>query len=384
MAREGVRLTEFYAAPSCSPARAMLLTGRYPFRTGIYHALGPDSDIGLSTDEVTVAEALKSAGYRTAMFGKWHLGSQNPAQRPLAHGFDEYFGLLYSNDMIKPWVQTDRPLRLWDGDDELPEDPVDQSTLTRRYTERAVDFIRRSKDVPFFLYVPYSMVHLPVFASESFRGRSEAGLYGDAVEELDWSVGEILKAIDSEGIDRTTLVVFTSDNGPWLGLPDRMLADGNEPWHAGSPGPFRGWKAQTYEGGVRVPCIARWPGRLPANHVQSGMASVMDLYTTAITLGGADVPRDRTVDGVDILPLLKGGISPRDDLVHMYGRRCEALRQGPWKLRIAAGEDSAPELYHLLRDPSERFNVSDHYPDVLNALKERLDAWSEEADASAR
>jgi len=384
MAAEGIRMTSFYAAASCSPARALLLTGRYPHRTGIYNVLGPGRTDGIRPSEITLAEALKTRGYRTAAFGKWHLGHSAAAQRPLANGFDEYFGLLYSNDMIRPWVQTDAPLRLWDQEAPLGESPVDQDRLTVRYTERAVRFIDEAKDEPFFLYLPYSMVHLPIHTADEFRGQSRAGLYGDVVQAIDWSVGEILRALREAGVEENTLVMFTSDNGPWLGLPDRMLQNGNEPWHAGSPGLLRGWKGNTYEGGVRVPFIARWPGRIPAGQISSGMGSILDIFATITRLAGAELPADLAIDGVDLMAHLDGrSPSPRRELFHFRRRGIEAIRVGPWKLRVAHhmrdGLDPdlppPPELFHLDLDPSERFNRAEEFPEKVEALSARMEAF---------
>jgi arylsulfatase A-like enzyme len=258
LAAEGAQLTSFYAHPSCSPSRSALLTGRYPVRPGgVPRVLGPESESGLAATEITIASALKSQGYRTKAIGKWHLGHAKEEFLPTAHGFDEYFGLLYSNDMIRPWVQTDRPLQLYRNNEALAEH-VDQSTLTRRYTAEAVSFIKDSAAQPFFLYVPYAMTHLPLAASEAFKGKSKGGLFGDAVEELDWSAGTILQALRDAGVENNTLVIWTSDNGPWQNLPDRMLQTGpdgldNKAWHVGTPGPFRGSKGSTYEGGVASP-----------------------------------------------------------------------------------------------------------------------------------
>ena len=383
MAADGIRMTSFYAAASCTPARALLITGRYPNRTGLTNVLGPDSDRGIRPDEITIAEALKAEGYRTAAYGKWHLGHSTAAQRPLANGFDEYFGLLYSNDMIRPWVQTDAPLQLWDQDQPIDEAPIDQSTLTKRTTEHALSFIERAKDDPFFLYIPYSMVHLPVRASENFRGRSAAGLYGDAVEELDWSVGEILNALRTAGIEENTLVIFTSDNGPWLDLPPRMVQDGNERWHAGSPGLLRGWKGNTYEGGIRVPFIARWPGRILPGQVSTGIGSVLDIYSTIVRLGGASLPENFIVDGMDLTAHLDGRTpSPRQELFHFRGKGIEAVRMGPWKLRIAhhkregldPNQPPPPELFHLDLDPSERYDRAQEFPEKVAAMRARIEA----------
>ena len=252
LADEGIRLTSFYVAESlCTPSRAALLTGRYPFRSGMHFVLGPESTNGLPVSEFTMAEALKSVGYRTAIFGKWHLGHE-PDYLPTRHGFDTYFGIPYSNDMMKPWVNTDVPMALWENESPV-EQPVDQDYLTVRYTERAVAFIRENKDYPFFLYLPYNMPHMPVHAAPEFRGKSRGGLYGDVIEMIDWSVGEILKTLDESDLTKNTLVVFTSDNGPWSEVPDRMVANGNERYHAGTSGLLEGSKATPWEGGYRVP-----------------------------------------------------------------------------------------------------------------------------------
>lgn len=371
MAAGGLRMTSFYAAYACSPARAMLMTGRYPTRNGLYSVLGPDSDGGIPPEEITLAEAVKSAGYATGMFGKWHLGSAKPEHRPLANGFDEYFGLLYSNDMIPPWVKTEKPLHLWEGDAPTDEHPVVQETLTERYTERAVDFIRRHRDEPFFLYLPYAMPHLPIAASENFRGTSAAGLYGDVIETIDWSAGRILDTLEELGLDDNTMVIFTSDNGPWQNLPDRMLAGGVEAWHVGLTGPFRGSKGMTYEGGVRVPGIVRWPGVVPAGSTSRDMASVLDIYTTIAALSGATIPNDYALDGFDITEHLQGNTaSPRQEIAHFRGATPEAIRQGPWKLRQEKGEPI--QLFHLERDPAERLNVAEEYPERVEAMQRLL------------
>lgn len=373
MAREGIRLTSFYAAPSCSPSRAALLTGRYPPRTGVYRVLGPDDPGGIPASEVLLPEALRARGYRTAAIGKWHLGSKRREHLPTENGFDEYFGLLYSNDMIPPWVETQRPLRLYRGADPI-EGAVDVSTLTARYTEEALRFIRENRGRPFFLYLAHTMVHVPLGVSPEHRGKSRAGIYGDAVEEIDSSAGRILDALAAEGLDGRTLVVFTSDNGPWLGMPPRMIAGGVRREHAGSAGLLRGAKGSTFEGGVRVPCIVRWPGRIPPGLVSADMASTMDLYATILAFAGAEVPRDGTVDGVDLSSLLTGsGSSPRREFFYWSGKALEAVREGPWKLRIprAAGAKDAPrpELYHLDVDPSERWDVAAEHPEVVERLR---------------
>lgn len=382
LAAEGIRLTSFYAEPACTPSRAALLTGRYSVRSGLGSVIGPDASRGIPESEVTLAEAVAAKGYLTAAIGKWHLGHAEPRFRPLANGFARYFGLLYSNDMIRPWVQTDRPLELWRNEGAI-EHPVDQTRLTERYTEEALRFIADAGERPFFLYLAYSMPHVPISVSPRFAGRSRAGLYGDVIETIDWSAGRIVEELERRGLSRRTLVVFTSDNGPWQEMPDRMFSGGVvKPWHAGSAGPLRGSKAQTWEGGVRVPCIARWTGRIPAGRVDAGMGSVMDLYTTIIRLAGAELPGDRPVDGLDLSEwLMDRAASPRRTFYYLRESRLEAVRDGQWKLRFstdgragaAAADPPVPELYDLEVDPSERYNRASEHPAVVTRLREMLE-----------
>ena len=341
MAREGVRFTDFYVAQSaCSASRAALLTGTYPNRIGIHGALGPRVKTGINSGEVTIAEMLKERGYATAIFGKWHLG--RPEQfLPTRHGFDEYFGLPYSNDMIpfRPGVAKDYPdLPLIEGEKVIALNP-DQSKLTRQYTQRAEHFIRRNRGRPFFLYVPHNMPHVPISVSGKFKGRSEQGLYGDVISEIDWSVGRILAAIRKNGLDRRTLVIFASDNGPWLGYGD----------HAGSAGPLREGKATTWEGGIRVPAIMRWPGRIPANSLCREPVMTIDLLPTIAGITSASLPAHH-IDGLDIWPLIIGteGARSPHQAYFFYNRRNElqALRSGRWKLHL-------PHMYWTLggREP---------------------------------
>ena len=315
MAREGRRLTNFYSpTPYCAPSRASLLTGRYPFRNGIHGNPAPDAginDIGIRSSEITLGEAFQSAGYQTAIIGKWHLGHKAEFY-PTRHGFHEYLGILFSNDM--------RPVQLIDGE-KVVEYPLVQATLTKRYTERALSFIERSKDKPFFLYFPQAMPHKPLAASEEFAQKSGAGLYGDVLAELDWSVGQVFGKLKELGLEEKTLVIFTSDNGPWYG---------------GSTGGLRGMKSNNWEGGLRVPLIARWPGKIPAGHVSDAPAIMMDIFVTALTAAGIPVPTDRVVDGKDLLPLFTSkAASQHDAIFSMLSNRVVSVRSGNWKLHIS-------------------------------------------------
>jgi arylsulfatase A len=373
LAQQGVRLTSYYSGSAlCTPARAALLTGRYGARVGLPNVLGPESTLGLRPGELTLASALRGAGYRTQAIGKWHLGHGSPQRLPMGHGFDAWFGLPYSNDMMPPFVQTTIPLRAYRNAQPIDED-VDQDTLTERYTTEATRFITSAAaEGPFFLYLAHSMPHLPVHASARFRGRSPAGLYGDVIEMLDWSTGEIVDALDRAGVADRTIVVFTSDNGPWIDLPARMLQGGNAAWHTGSAGLLRGWKNSTWEGGPRVPAIVRWPGVAPAGRVTSGLASAMDLFATLATAGGAAPPRDLPLDGRDLRAFLAGGASPTHEFAYIMGSRVEAIRVDEWKLRLAP--NTAPELYQLELDPSERYNRAESEPAIVQRLRARLEA----------
>jgi len=378
MARAGVRLTSFYVpAPVCSPSRAALLTGRNPVRCGMPGNTGPGRTTHLPESEITLANLLGDAGYRTMIAGKWHLGHHNQDVLPNGRGFDHWYGLPYSNDMRRPWVDTDVPLKLY-RDGEPIGDPGNQNELTENYTKEAVRFIEESGDEPFFLYLAHSMPHLPVRTSERFRGTSRAGLYGDVIETIDWSTGRIREVLRERGIADNTFVVFTSDNGPWNDLPDRMLQDGNEWWHTGSPALLRGSKGTTYEGGVRVPMIAEWPGRIPADTRVDEPATTMDLFATFAAAAGLEMPDDRTYDGKDIMPMLKGDAeSPHEYLYFFRGKNLQAVRHGPWKLRQESDEGEV-QLFHLDRDPGERYNVAEGHPERVETLKGKLVAMREE------
>ncbi|MEM0968339.1 MAG: sulfatase [Verrucomicrobiota bacterium] len=394
MAEEGVRFTDFYvSSPVCSASRAALLTGCYHERVGISGALGPSSLQGLHPDEVTLGELCQAKGYATAAVGKWHLGRPKEFL-PLQHGFDEYFGLPYSNDMwpFHPNV-LDKPmeerLKKWprlpliEGDEVIDEEvtPEEQRELTTRYTEKAVDFIKRKHENPFFLYVAHSMPHVPLYVSDKFAGKTEAGIYGDVIAEIDWSMGEILKALREEGIEEETLVIFTCDNGPWL----------NYGTHAGSAGALREGKGTCLEGGIRVPFLARWPGKIPAGTEVSEPAITMDVFPTVASLIGAELPK-ATIDGKDIWPLLsgeEGAKTPHDTLFFYYKKtELQALRRGKWKLlfphtyRTLDGREtrsdglpvpyssnkSGLELYDLDADVGETTDVAGSYPEVIAEL----------------
>ena len=322
MATEGVRLTQFNTPmPFCAPTRASLLTGRYPFRCGLTDNPAPDGGpvadaVGLPLDEVTLAQLLRKAGYATGMVGKWHLGHKRPEFLPTHRDFDEYLGIPYSNDM--------RPVRLLDGEKEV-EYPVVQATLTWRYTERAVQYIERNRDRPFSLYFAHAMPHKPLACSDAFYKRSGAGLYGDVIAELDASVGRILAKLKDLGLDQRTLVVFTSDNGPWYG---------------GSTGGLRGMKGTTWEGGFRVPCIVRWPGRLSAGKVFHASTVMMDLFATALSVAGIPMPKDRVIDGEDLIPLLSWKVRNVHEVVFgLQGPRLATVRDARWKLHVLPAPD---------------------------------------------
>jgi arylsulfatase A len=368
MAREGVRFTDFYVAQAvCSASRAALMTGRYPNRVGILGALGPRATNGISASELTMAEMLKARGYATALFGKWHLGHL-PQFLPTRHGFDQYYGLPYSNDMWPKHPSSKFPdLPLIEGEKVIELNP-DQRKLTRDYTERAVKFIADNRRKPFFLYLAHSMPHVPLFASERFEGRTKAGLYADVIAEIDWSVGEVLNALRKHKLDENTLVIFTSDNGPWLSY-------GN---HAGSATHLREGKATTFEGGVRVPFLARWPGRIRPATTCAEPAMTIDLLPTFARLTAATPPQG--LDGKDIWPLLAGEAgakSPHEAFFFYWNRQLQAVRSGPWKLHFVhdyptperPGADGQPakmttkkieeELFDLREDPGETTPVKD-------------------------
>ncbi|MCC7175888.1 MAG: sulfatase-like hydrolase/transferase [Bryobacterales bacterium] len=366
MASEGIRFTHFYSGnPVCSPSRAGLLTGRYPVRAGVPRVLFPTDKTGLPGSEVTIAQMLKARSYASMCIGKWHLGHL-PEYLPVNRGFDEYFGIPYSNDM------TPRPLL---HNTETLEEPAKLETLTPRYTEQALRFIERSKGSPFFLYMAHTYPHIPLGASERFRGRSPLGLYGDVVEELDWSTGEILSALKKHGLDNNTLVMFSSDNGPW---------------YLGSPGHLRGRKGSTYEGGQRVPFIARFPGRIPRGRTCAGVASVLDILPTLSRLCDVPLPGNPP-DGIDIWPLIAGQrpALDREALLMFDNTYLQCARWRQWKLHLARYNSAAyspvpaggrvnlplpaPELYDVVNDPDESYDVAPEHPEVVAEIRSRIE-----------
>lgn len=406
LANEGTRFTNFYVAqPVCTASRAALLTGCYSNRVGMAGALNHTSTVGINPRETLLSELCQRQGYATAIYGKWHLGHQ-PAFLPTRNGFDEFFGIPYSNDNgpLHPVVRDIPSLPLYENETIVERDP-DQAQFTRRSIERAVSFIESNQGRPFFLYVPHIMPHVPIFASEGFRGTSGRGLYGDVIQELDWSVGQILAALAKYGLDDRTLVIYTSDNGPFLSYGE----------HAGSAGPLREGKLTTFEGGVREPCLMRWPGKIPPGRVCDEIVSTMDLCVTIAGLVGATLP-DLKLDGVDVAPLLFGepGAKGRDTFWYYSGDELQAVRQGDWKLHLpheyltVAGEPGKGgkpsnygklqpvgieqsgirgvatrhgyrfekiglSLYNLKHDPGETINLADQHPDIAARLQNVAD-----------
>ncbi|MCF6351431.1 MAG: sulfatase [Cyclobacteriaceae bacterium] len=395
LASEGVRFTNFYVSHAvCSASRAALLTGCYANRVGISGALMPNSKIGLNTNEETIPELLKKRKYKTAAFGKWHLGDA-PQFLPLQHGFDEYLGVPYSNDMWPVYFDGSRNLpKAYKRKIGFPELPLikdsnkikdiknlqDQAELTTFYTESAIDFINRNKDNPFFIYLAHSMPHVPLAVSDKFKGKSKQGLYGDVIMEIDWSVGQIVKTLKKNELTNNTLIILTSDNGPWLNF-------GN---HAGSAGGLREGKGTSFEGGQRVPCIMKWPKVIPEGIVSNNMASTIDVLPTLASIVNVPLPRKR-IDGVNILSLMKGDnkANPRTSFYYYYRENdLEAVRQNQWKLVFPHGHKSyegflpgvdgfpgnygqvetGMALYNMRTDPGERYDLKELYPEIVEEL----------------
>lgn len=424
--KEGVRLTSHCTPhPVCTPSRVSVLTGRYPKRAGLTGNVMPDTIGGLDLKEILLPELLKPLGYKTMIIGKWHLGQTPDSYMPTSRGFDSFYGLLYSVDMTSPFIDWKGPISLY-RDLRPIETPVIESTLTERYTHEAVQFIKSSKDKPFFLYLAHSFPHLPISTSEKFLGKSDAGLFGDVVETIDWSTEEILNTLKEEGIDNDTMIIFTSDHGPWLNLPDRMfhsygeLAYGTQhpsptnyrfevkPYHQGAAGLLRGSKMTTWEGGVRVPCLMRWLAQIPSGQTKDGLNNHMDLFATIAGAAGADLPKDRQIDGYNILPWLKGEEpNPDKEMYYFKQDTLQAVREGDWKLRYARNErvdngndiltkrygkdanvdfngpdaELTVQLYNLKIDPSEKYNVAGENPEIAARLMNKLEKFAVEVKA---
>ena len=379
MAAQGLRLTDFYVAASvCTPSRTALLTGAYPKRFGMHKGvIMPFSKNGLAPSARTIAELLQERGYATACIGKWHLGHAKNELMPNSQGFDYFFGIPYSNDMdARTYSRNYKapPLPVYENRRQV-DAGMDQRFFTKRFTKKALDFIATNEKRPFFLYLAHPMPHTPIHVSPDFMHKSKWGPYGDTVQELDWSVGQILGALRTRGLDKDTLVIFTSDNGPDQGW-----------WQGGNHGfatPLRGSKGSTWEGGFRVPCIIQWPGTLPEGTVVTQVMSAMDIFPTVAKLTGAKIPENLVVDGHDIMPLLKApdtAKSPTTELLfYATNGKCEAIRIGDWKLHVAKSRHwdrtQGPfplSLYNLRDDVSEQKNVAAKFPKIVTRLKQRL------------
>jgi arylsulfatase A len=396
MAAEGKKLTQFYVAANvCTPSRAGLMTGRLPIRTGMCsdkrRVLFPDSAGGIPASELTLAEALRPLGYATACVGKWHLGHLSQFL-PTNNGFDSYFGIPYSNDMDALRSAPKGRLKFRDPKIEyfnVPllrntqqiERPADQTTITRRYTEEAVGFIRKHKDAPFFLYMPHSLPHVPLFRGKKFAGKSVRGLYGDVIEEIDWSVGQILQVLRDLKIDENTLVIFTSDNGPWLVFGD----------HGGSAGLLREGKGCTFEGGMREPTIAWWPSKIAPGTISTQLGSTLDILPTFVKLAGGQLPTDRVYDGVDLSPVLfDSGSGNRDTMYYYQGAQLFAVRKGSYKAHFTthvsyvgqkAVTHDPPLLFNLDIDPSESRDIAQGNPEVVAQLRQLADEFQASFEA---
>jgi len=367
MAAEGIQFTAAYVASSiCSPSRAAFLTGRYPQRMGINAVFFPESFTGLPENEITIAKLLQKQGYKNAIFGKWHLGHHHH-YLPLQRGFDEYFGIPYSNDMASVVYMR--------GND-VEEFEVDQRYTTQKFTSESLDFIERNQKDPFFLFLSYIMPHVPLYVPPEFEGKSERGLYGDIIQEIDWSVGQVLEKLKSLGLMENTLVIFTSDNGPWLVMRD----------HGGSSGILRGGKQYTFEGSMRVPTVALWKGTTPSGLVYDDPVTLMDLMPTFCSLAGLSIPADRPIDGVDITPVIRGEIqSQHREFMYLYRDRLKGFRYGDWKVKLAhpgfrgvpgrvAIEPNPLSLFNLKDDPGENENLAEQYPEKLQWMLSRMDS----------
>jgi len=376
MANEGVIMTQFYSAnPVCSPSRAALLTGRWPIRNGVVKVFFPYHNVGLPKNEITLADLLKTKDYATGCIGKWHLGHKKE-YLPTSRGFDYYYGIPYSNDMNNE-RRGDPPIPVM-RNEKIVEQPANQDLLTKNYTKEAIQFIERSKDKPFFLYLAHTMPHVPLHVSDDYRDTSKRGLYGDVIEEIDWSVGQILDTLKDLKLDDNTFVAFTSDNGPWKIMKQ----------NGGSAGLLRGYKATTWEGGMREPFIAKFPGRIPANTVTTEVGTTMDLFVTCLKLAGLEPPADRTIDGHDMMAVLQGKEKSQTKKIYYYfDDKLNAIRVGRYKLHFRKSpgdftwQDCDPyELYDLLTDPSEKYDLAAEKPEIVKQLIKEAEDFKAEIE----
>lgn len=358
IAREGRQLTNMYSAPICSPARSQLMTGKYAQKVGIPRVLFPDDTNGLSKKDKTVASYLGEEGYSTSCIGKWHLGCLDE-HNPLNHGFDRFYGLLYSNDMDPLYLYRNMAVE---------QENVDQSELTEMYTDEAIAFIEENRESPFFLYIAHTMPHIPLHVPETFRGKSKCGTYGDTIECIDYHIGRIVQKLKELNLEDDTLFIVTSDNGPWF---------------EGSKGNLRGRKFSCYEGGVRMPFIAKWPAVIEAGSNCDAMAHFMDMLPTFVSLAGGNVPED--IDGKDITALLKGdGKTPHEALYFYIIDELNAMRYGKWKLHVAEGmrasrtKKEMPRLHNLEIDPGENYNLADRYPELIEMMTNMMETFDSE------
>ncbi len=388
----GIRFTSYEAAPWCVPSRAELMTGIYIPRIQFGGPTGAGGHGGLPDSILTLAEGLQAAGYATGMAGKWHLGYDPKKYLPTNQGFDSWLGLPYSNDYKRPYVQTDVPLVMY-RDTTVVEYPVNQDSLTVKYTLEAERYIRAhsGNKQPFFFYLAYNMPHLPLHTTKEFYGKSGAGLYGDVIETIDWSVGQVLKTLKEEGLADHTIVFFASDNGPWTNAPPRMFRipkkpegsnkalwyRGNKPWDQGSNGPLRGAKHTTWEGGTRVSAMIRWPGHIPPGQVSSDLVTNLDIFRTFLDIGGGKRP-GYLLDGYDMMPFFTGKTdrAPRNEYNYFTHGKFEGIRVGKWKLRIS--DKNEKELFNLQVDVSEKYNVAESHPDVVEKLLSKMKSVEQE------